>query len=1194
MSLSKSDLIKLSLIVGDYNSQEKIKREESEKQLKELREKNLGILCICLLEISTTKEFSDDIKIMSLVLLRQIIDLERHKWSEIEPSIKEKIKIASLNIIINDNFHISRDFVNKAISVIEQILTVVYDSSEEWPELYNLVGNLYNLNFPNDIQKIYIIIKILNQSVAYMSNKFSNEINKLNKFFLPIFQCDVINNNSLNILDLKVLICNFYSNFLTYNIDELDFLTLNSFAINNILRSLNDCLILLTKERNAEIERITSNMIDSAEFLTLGSLQFFPEEQVQLLKIYYSIIELKSDDFDLQKIKNQCFQRVLDIFLLKTLPKEQLENSIKKYLDNLFEYCYMELNQSFNNNEDFSNIQGNYTSYEKAPKVDYDILNFLLDITSKFIEEDEKNIIKELTKSLLTNNNIIYKYTGLMIFPQIIESSKKFSEVESFIPLILNNMSNQNNQIRFATAYCTCYFIINFKNRFIKKYSKDFLSSLLKCIKEENCKHTKCEMIFLFNTYISQLEEEYEDEANDDTDSGDELDDKNKININANSNININDLSAKEYMKQNCEAIFDFLFQLFNNATENDTQYALIKEVLLNSIIICMDFYGEKCKALAIKYIEYFAKYLDIIYMNKKHDNLYIGLLNVLSSFGKYEEDYFAKYLPSLFKCLEEILKNIKEKSIDLKHFQATLTNLLPIIINKNTELIPLFLKDILDLFKYILNQDDKEEDSNNINYIEDINSTLKVLSQSIEILEEKCINFIQPIEEVIIEVNKKYKNNSNFHITISNILYNLIKIISEEKNKDTNILKKLGKNYLDIIANMLRNELKISNSVILTEDFNKIIEYIISYMEQNELESMFQGIIDLFNYFEERRINLIKKKNKKENEKEEKELNKVNKNNEEEESLSSLEEEEDEDEDLINYLGKNIVQLEQILENFSIIIENILKYGNKNYLNNIYNVIYTKILPLLINSEQNIPLLKKYQNNLKIAANLIDDIFEYSNFNILDQTHIQQLISFLITLTQNKKANIRQTAAYGLGIFIKLSEQNNIYPKYSKDVLISLKTSFEMFYKNKNNDILSREEGLAFDNFIAAIGKAIYYKNLNDINYLYFWIENLPIKYDETEMEEEHDILCEFIINNNHSKYNFDEIHLYKIVKIFLEIYKEKNTSNNDIDKKIKLIIKNKVEFRNVIEKIYNEYNSQLQNKIIIKFINKLKELTQ
>ena len=1192
MSSDKSDLIKLSLIVGDYASPEKNKREESEKLLKELREKNLGLLCICLIEISITKEFSDDIKIMSLVLLRQIIEKEKHKWNEIEASIKEKIKIASLNIIINDNFHINRDFVNKAISVIEQILTAVYDSSEEWPELYNLIANLYNLNFPNDVSKIYIITKILNQSVAYMSNKFSNEINKLNNYFLPIFQYDVINNNSYNILDLKVLICTFYSNFLTYNIDELDFITLNSFAINNILRTLNDCLILLNKERNAEIERIASNMIDSAEFLTIGSLQFFPEEQIKLLKIYYSMIEIKSDDFDLQKIKNQCFQRVLDIFLLKTLPKEELENSIKKYLDNLFQYCYKELNQSFNNNEEFSNIQGNYTSYEKAPKVDYDIINFILDITNKFIEEDEKNIIKELSKSLLTNNNIIYKYTGLMIFPQIIESSKKFSEIESFIPIVLNNISNSNNQIRFATAYCTCYFIINFKNKFIKKYSKDFLSALLNTIKNENCKHTKCEMILLFNTYISQLDEEYEDEANDDTDSGDELEDKNKINANINNNP-INELSAKDYLNQNCEGIFDFLFQLFNNAIENDTQYALIKEMLLNSIIICMDFYGEKCKPFAIKFIEYFAKYLDIIYTNKKHENLYIGLLNVLSSFGKYEEDYFAKYLPSLFKCLEEILKNIKEKSLDLKHFQATLTNLLPIIINKNTELIPLFLKDIIDLLKYILNQDDKEEDSN-INYIEDINSTLKVLSQSIEILEEKSINFIQPIEEILFEINTKYKNNSNFHITISNILYYFIKIISEEKSQDRNLLKKLGKNYVDIIANMLKNELKISNGVILTEDFNKIIEYIISYMEQNELESMFQGIIDLFNIFEERRIGVIKKKNKKENEKEEKELNKLNDNNNEEESLSSLEEEEDEEEDLINYFNKSITQLEQILENFSLIIENILKYGNKNYLNNIYNVIYTKILPLLINSEQNTPLLKKYQNNLKIAANLIDDIFEYSNFNILDQAHIQKLISFLLTFTQNKKANIRQAAAYGLGIFIKLSEQNNIYPKYSNDILITLKASFEMFYKNKNNDILSREDGLSFDNFIAAIGKAIYYKNLTEIKYLYFWIENLPIKYDETEMEEEHDILCEFIINNKHILYNIDEIHLYKIVKIFLEIYKEKNSSNNDIDKKIKLIIKSKVEFRNVIDKIYNEYKSQLQNKIISKFMNKLKELTQ
>ena len=265
---------------------------------------------------------------MSLVLLRKIIELDSNKWVDISNPIKEKIKIASLNIITNDNFHINRNFISKAISVVEQILNTIIDSNEEWPELFNLINTLYNMNFPKDISKIYIIIKVLIQSVAYTSSKFSSEIDKLNNYFLPIFQYDVTTNNDLNILDLKVLICFFYSNFLTYNIDQLDFFSLNNVAINNIIRTLNDCLIILKKGGNTEIEKITSDMIDAAEFLTIGSLQFFPENQIQLLNIYYSIIEIKGDDFDLIQIKNKCFQRILDIFLLKTLPEKDLDNSI--------------------------------------------------------------------------------------------------------------------------------------------------------------------------------------------------------------------------------------------------------------------------------------------------------------------------------------------------------------------------------------------------------------------------------------------------------------------------------------------------------------------------------------------------------------------------------------------------------------------------------------------------------------------------------------------------------------------------------------------------------------------------------------------------------------------------------------------------------------------------------------------------
>ena len=563
-------------------------------------------------------------------------------------------------------------------------------------------------------------------------------------------------------------------------------------------------------------------------------------------------------------------------------------------------------------------------------------------------------------------------------------------------------------------------------------------------------------------------------------------------------------------------------------------------------------------------------------------------MLNSISSFGKYEEDFLAKLLPSLFKCLEEILKNMKESTINFAHIQSTLTNLLPIIINKNNELIPIFIKDILELIEYALNQGDEK----NINYLEDINSTLKALCSSIEIIDDKCLNYISAFESIIYKVNEKYKNNSDIHTTISSILCNLLKIMSENNSSNKENLKKVGKNYLDISVTMLKNEYKTTTCVILTEDLNKIMENIINYMEQNELEQLFDGIIKLMELFEGKRLNCIRKKNKKENEKEEKQENK-NENENEEDTLSSLDDYDDTDENVIAAINNDILRLEQVEENFSLIIENMLKYGNKKYLNNIYDVLYNKIIPSLISSVDNIPLLKNYPNNLKIAANLIDDIFEYSDFNKLNQSYIDKLIDILINLSKNPKANIRQSATYGLGIFIKLSDINIIYPKYSQNILLSLKSSYELFFKNKNvsEDLMKREDGLALDNITAALGKAIAFKNLDDQNYINLWIENLPIKYDETEMEENHNILCQYILKNNNIN-NFGQENLNKIIKIFLEIYKEKNSSNRDIDNKIKEILKNKNEFQSLIQNQFNEYKSQQRNKNINKIAEKMKEL--
>ena len=1193
MSQNKEYIFKLSTIISDYASPEKSKREESERQLKDLRN-NLGMLSLALLEISISNDFSEQIKLTSLVLLRKIIELDsKNQWGSIDPHFKEKIKLTSLNIIFNDNISNNRSLINNAISVVEQILVTIIDFNEDWNELFQLSNNLYNLNFPNDIIKIYSYIKLLKVCISFLSDKLIGEINKLNNYFLKIFQTNITNNNQNNnnniekILELKVIICGFYSELLTYNILDIGNIAMNSFAINNMMNTLNDCIFFLKNGNILKIDNLTSDLLNSMDFLTsMNILDSFPENQIQLCQLYYSIIELNNDN--LQKVKEQCFQKILDIFLLKTLPNEELESALKKYLDSLFLYGFKELNTHFNEeNEDFSNISGNYTEYEKVPKIFYDFLNFMLEITSKIIEEDEKKIIKELSISLINNNNIIYKYTGLMLFPQVIESCNKFSEIESLVPTILNNINNQNNQIRYAASYCLSYLVYHYKNHFIKKYSEQFLTVLINSIKKETCIHSKCEMISLFNSYLSQLDDDIDDEANNDTDDEDELEENQNQNI-IDNNINVNNINmtAKEYINQNCKEIFEFLFNLFEDSLNKgkDNECSLVKEVLLNTILTCISYYGIKCKPYAIKSIEFLGKYLDSIYTKRIKDNLYMGLLNTISSFGKYEEDYIAKLLPSLFKCLEEILNKIRKNTPNLNHIQDTLTNLLPIIINKNNELIPIFIKDILELIEYALNQGDES----NINYLEDINSILKALSSSIEILEDKCLNYITTIENTIFKINNKYKSNSDIHITSSNILYNFLKIISEEKNSDKNALKKLGKNYLDISFKMIKNESKPTTSVILTEDLNKMMEIIISYMDQSELEQLFKGVIELIELFEGKRLHLIRKKNKKENEKEEKEENKK----EEDDTLSSLDDY-DEEKNAITFLANDIQSLEQVIENFSLIIENMLKYGNKLSLNNIYDALYNKIIPSLISSVDNIPLLKKYQNNLKIAANLIDDIFEYSDLNSLNPNYIDKLIVTLINLTTNQKANIRQSATYGLGIFIKLADSNNIYSKYSKNILLALKSSYELFFNNINKEeTMKREDGLAYDNIIASLGKAVGYKNLEDKIYINLWIENLPIKYDETEMIEGHNILCEFVLSNRHISYNLDEEDCCKIIKIFIYIYKEKDLSNTDINKKIKEIFKNKSELNPLIEKIYNQYKIQQKNKNVKKYIDKIEEI--
>ena len=1163
--MNRENFEKLSEIINNYSSKNKELRNDSEKKLFELRKKNMGLLCLRLLELSNLSNVEENIKISCLVLLRNIIEIDsKTYWGNIGQKIKEKIKQSVLDIILNNKSEFFLKENNRIIFLIEQLVHTVEDFNENWPELINLTNILLIMSFPKDINKIDSIIKTINHCLSILSNEILFHLNNFNAFFKDIF--DYNSKGILKILDTKVKSCQFYSELISFSLNNnLDDISSSfNFISTNMIKTLNECLQYINNLNNIDIDEICKIDIENLIFDLLSCIEilllpdvfeFCSDISKDLNILLNSIIKLPSIKY--QKIIEKSFHRLLDIYLKEYISNEEKEKLIKEYINNLFKYAYNNLDIAKNL---FCSVLNEYDDYELVPKINDNILIFIFDLTSQMIQEDEKciNILQELENNLLNQIDRNYKYIGLLLLPQLIESRKNFIEVESYINICFINITSQYFEIRYAAFYSINYYITNFWTKFYEKYSFYFLKLIIEQMKFEQNLHVKCEIISVFNCFISHLDDDddvkidnYEDITNE----------KNKI---------IND--SKIYLNNNIEDIFSFLLNEFNKSKINDSNKCLIKNELFKSLIICCQIFCDANKPFFENIQISLIGYLENIFQNKIYSNLYINLLNTISYFGKYENNLIIQKINLLFNTALYISKNISLYINKIDIMNSIIKNFLPIINMNKPEYISEIISSIMNSLN-ILNEEIKENDTN---HVDEICSLIEIINTSFEIIDEKCIDYLIQIETCLEKVLSKLKNISKINNIISDILCNVIQIISKHSTKK--VIKSKGKIYLEIIFNMIENEYNTSTTIQLVDNLNKIFEIIVENLTQNELEQIFNGIIKLIEFFENK-IELFTSKKKTT----EKEIR-----IEEEMSMSleldnEGEEEEDEKKEFLERFDEDIENLEQVNESLSFVIENMMKYSSGKKLKNISEVIYNKIIPLLINSNTN------SGNNIKIAVNLIDDIFEYLNFNKFSPYIIKDLIIKLIHYSKYPKSEVRQAANYGLGIFIKLSE-NDIYKIYSEKILYALNLSCISFPNNNSqNEKQYRANGLAYENAIASIGKAIEYKEVKEKEYIILWIDNLPLNIDETEMEEGHNILCNFIINEKYKKYNIEELNCNKITKIIINIYKDEKKSSSEINNKIELLFK-KEDFKDILKNIYieslNGRNNDVVNKIKF-FIN-------
>ena len=1139
--MNKGDLLLLSEIINNYSSNNKNKRDDSAKKLADLRNKNMGLLCLGFLELSIQSNLDKNNKNICLVLLRNIIEIDsKHYWGNISQKIKEKIKQKTLDILLNNNDDYFLKDNDKIIFIIEQLVHTIEDFNEIWPELIDLTNILLKLIFPQDINKIYAIIKTIKFCISFLSNEIFLHLNTFNIFFKTIFDYSDTN-IAIKILQTKVISCEFYSELLSYSLNNNldDIASSINFISSNMLKTLQECLAFLNNLKNIEaneeiqIKDLIFNLLSHIEILICPNIfEIDLEFYKKLIILLYSVINLPCDKF--QNIIEKSFQRLLDIYLKNVYSLKEKENLIKEYLDKLFKYAYN--NIEIKTQKDFCLVLDEYNDYELVQKIDNDILLFVLDTTSQIIQEDEKyiNIIQELENNLINHNDIKYKYISLLLLPQIIESINNFNEVEKYINSCFININNPQYEIRYVSFYSINYYISNFWNEFNLKYSLNFCKLIINQIKAEQNIRIKCEIISVFNCFISHFDDEKED--------------KNE---------------TKQFLFNNTQEIFAFLLIELYNSKNKDTNKCLIKNELFKSLIICCQLLCDEYKPFFKDILSFLFEYLEFIFQNKIHTNIYINLLHAIICFGKYNQEYFIiPQLKLLFDCIQYIFNDTTIFINQIPNLNLIIKNIFPIFNKNKPEYIFEIILNIINALNKLLN----EIQENDMNHIDEIYNFLIIINTSFEIIEGKCTNYLNQIESSIEKLLTKIKSDSKINNEISNILYTIIQIIS--KNSSNKFTKNKGKNYFEIIFKLIENEYNSNTTISLIDNMNKIFEILVPHLTQNELEQIFNGIIKYIEFFENKLDLFISKKKKTENEiKAEEQMSmSIELDNEEEE-------EENDNKELIEKLSEDIENLQQINEGLSLIIENMMKYSSGKKLKNISDVTYNKVIPLLINSNN----ISGY--NIKIAVNLIDDILEYLDFNKFSPYIIEDLINKLIQYSNNNKPEVRQAANYGLGIFIKLSDFK-IYQIHSEKVLKALKSSCQNYPNNNSqNEKKYRSKGLANDNAIAAIGKAIEYKSLNNMEYIILWIENLPISFDESEMEEGHDILCNFIINNKYQKNNLNKKYLEQIIKILINIYEDEIKSNSNINEKIETIFKTN-DFRDILNNIYIEYSKNINGK--------------
>ena len=1124
--MSNEDISMVCNVLLGISNPNKDIRTNSVNKLQELSN-NLGALTFCLIEIASKTATNNEEKIIkttALVICRKIVDTKSlDDWKKIDNNLKEKIKINALNLL-NSETDPSQNA--KVCDLVAKIMEKVLDSEETWPQIFTLALSLPNFD-PNDNTKIIQIrtlLKLLKEGSGYMYEQISKQFNVL----IPYFEKLLVSNIDMKI---KVLTAELIDELISFC--EKDEVKLFKESIKKIVDNIYQCYLM--KEKMPE----DCVKVFLQECIHIGNIEpslftiIFP----QIFTLSKNLIDKK--DYDDEKIRELAFELIINLDEEKpTLFKSKKKDSklLLPFLEMIFNYAL-----EFDKSTDQSWAIPNGNNYDQnSEEATDEKINFALSLIDRVLTcngiEDVENELKSLLGQFL-QKSWEYQYVAFYVLTTFSEFDKEMSKIENIFKILFAATSKPEAKLRFSAINCINKFCDNYNPSFQTQTIKELIPLLENLLKSETVLRIQCEII---STIISFIQFTTSD-------------------------------ALKPYVKE----LFELLFALF----KQDKLPVIIRKLVSEAILEIISTMEEDITPLAPVAFDLIIKYFVESYKVKENQILYGVLIECITSLGIYVKEKYCPVVPEIVKCIVEIVKGFNSDRVE--PIRADLTNslerLLPILKENFKQLLPNLIETVLTLIKLrpqmaissspteefdvnkILKDDDEDDEKLNGKEIqttetEDLASSLSLLNTIITSIGDDFLQYVDKVESEIVDLIT-YKADTKVRTKSSKILPNLLLPIKNAEQKTQK-----AKKYLALLVAAIEKE--TSNHVCekLFVHLKEVIENAGQILNGSELNELFDKIATFFENLKIKRNKLIVAKKAKKP--------RHNDDDEDDENIADLADEDIEDIENIQ---------SEIADNIGILLKT-----HKNISNEIVKKILNNIIPTYIKSSN--------MFEVKMGLYIADDLIEYIGQDMLGDENWTTMYNIVTQLVTNKDVSIRQAAAYGIGNFARFTTRN--FDNYSKGLIDSLYNAMNI-PKDDDDDNDEKEEneeynsyGMSFDNIVSALGKIINYQFNSTVvqgglsELVNKWIMNLPIKYDETEREQQHEWLVDlFLTNKQLIGENCYNHYFETLVKIF-----ETNSSNEKVNTKIKNVfneVKKDEKFKVVVDAIYQKSDDSTKKKL-------------